>query len=114
MKNIRTCRILGVNICATDMQETVRYIMEGLRELSGGYICLCNVHTLIMASDDSGYAAIENGAVLTLPDGEPIAAEERRRGYAGSVRVAGPDLMSAIFDTGGSVRHYFTVHLKRH
>ena len=52
MKTIKTCRILGVNIAVTNMEETVRYIEENRQELSGKYICVSNVHTTVMSYED--------------------------------------------------------------
>lgn len=107
--SLKRCRILGVDICVTDIQHAVKYIISNIRELSGHYICLCNVHTAVTAHDDADYLDTENRAALVLPDGRPIAGEQRRRGFAEAERVAGPDLMTAMFaaTADGSMRHYF-------
>ena len=109
MEKLTRCSILGVDISVLNMRLAVSYIIDNLSELSGRYICLCNVHTAVTAYDDAEYADIENGAAIVLPDGKPIASEQRRRGYAQAERVAGPDLMTALFDASedGSIRHFF-------
>ncbi len=103
------CNILGVNISVTDMKKTVAYLRAHVRELSGSYICISNVHTTVMSYDSEEYCAIQNQAVLALPDGKPLSVVCKRRGFPEAQRVTGPDLMEEIFSV--SVKegycHYF-------
>lgn len=77
--------------------------------LSGEYICFSNVHTTVMAHDDPSYRDVLNGSALTFADGRPIAQRLRGEGFPGSVRVAGPDFMDAMFRAtmDGKAGHYF-------
>lgn len=102
-------RILGVTIAGTNPAEAVDCIQQNARSWRGEYVCIANVHTTVMAYDDPAYAAIQNGAVLALPDGGPIASLMRRRGDSAAARVAGPDLMAALLQRGmaDSSRHFF-------
>ncbi len=108
---MKRCRILGVNFCVTDLEEASDYIITSADSLSGKYISLCNVHTTVMAMEDPSYRKVENGAALTLPDGNPIAAEQRKRGFPEAMRTGGPDLMEILFQkTSGNnnkLRHFF-------
>lgn len=103
------CNILGVNIAAVDMSRTVEYIQKHIKELSGFYICISNVHTTVMSYENEEYCKIQNDAVLALPDGKPLSMVCRRRGFPETQRVTGPDLMGEIFAISGEngYRHYF-------
>ena len=50
---VPTCPILGVRIAAIDMKTALAYIQEHLRELSGNYICISNVHTTVTSYEDA-------------------------------------------------------------
>lgn len=106
---VPTCPILGVRIAAIDMKTALAYIQEHLRELSGNYICISNVHTTVTSYEDAEYRKIQNGGALALPDGKPLSVLCRKRGFAGADRVTGPDLMREIFDRSEKCgyRHYF-------
>lgn len=109
MKKPFTNRILGVNIAVTNMQDTVKLIIEHIDELKGQFICLSNVHTTIMAYESPQYSKIQNAAFLALPDGSPLALVHRIRGYKEAEQVAGPDLMPALWEATENLNlsHYF-------
>ncbi len=103
------CNILGVNISVIDMNKTVAYLHKCIKELSGSYICISNVHTTVMSYENEEYCKIQNDAVLALPDGKPLSVVCRRRGFPETQRVTGPDLMGEIFAISreNGYRHYF-------
>ena len=104
-----TCEIMGVNISVTNMEKTVNKIKDNLKEWSGKYICVSNVHTTVTASEDNNYKAIQNKAVIALPDGGPLSKFSREQGYEGASRVTGPDLMQRILKESAENgwKHYF-------
>lgn len=102
---IKTCSILGVNIAVTDMDQTVQFIMQNIKELSGKYICVSNVHTTVMSYEDKEYRNVQNSAVMALPDGKPLSVVSRKRGYPEAQRVTGPDLMLELFQK--PLKHFF-------
>ena len=108
-RTLTYCPILGVNINVTDMDACVEYLSAELNNLRGQYVCVANVHTTVTAYRDEHYRQIQNAAAMSLPDGKPLSLTSRRRGFPEARRVAGPDLMPAIFalskETG--YRHYF-------
>ena len=57
------------------------------------YVCICNVHSVVTASQDFGFNQIVNNADLATPDGAPVAWLMRLLGHAGQQRINGPDLM---------------------
>lgn len=107
MSTIKTCRILGVNIAVTNMAQTVQYIENNLEKLRGKYICVSNVHTTVMAHDNSAYRNVQNSAAIALPDGKPLSVVSRKRGYTEAERVTGPDLMGELFARENGLKHFF-------
>lgn len=109
MEEIRTCEILKTNIAVTNMPEAVAFIDDRIRSGSGGYICISNVHTTVMAYEDEDYRKIQNSALLALPDGKPLSVVSKKRGFTEAERVAGPDLMERIFRESAKkgYLHYF-------
>ena len=94
---IPVCNILGVNIAAIDMRWIMRYIKNNIKDLSGDYICVSNVHTTVTSYNNPEYCAIQNGALMATPDGGPLSTVGRRRGYENMARITGPSLMDEIF-----------------
>ena len=89
--------ILGTKINVTDMEKTVSYIAQHLKELKGHYICVSNVHTTVTAYRDEEYRDVQNNAAMNIPDGKPLSIVQRRSGFREAGRVPGPDLMPEIF-----------------
>lgn len=108
-KMMDTCEIMGVNIGVTDMGRTLKMIEDKLEEWRGKYICVANVHTTVTAHEDANYRAIQNNAVIALPDGGPLSEFSRNQGYTEAQRVTGPDLMKEILKISAQKgwRHYF-------
>ena len=106
---IPTCRILGVDIAAIDMQWLLKYLQDNLERLSGDYICVSNVHTTVTAYEDPDYRDVQNGGIMAIPDGGPLSSVGRRRGFPDMERTTGPGLMGEIFRISAEkgYRHYF-------
>ena len=96
-ENLKYYSILGTKINVTNMDKTVRYIEEHLEELKGHYICVSNVHTTVTAYRDLQYRAVQNGAVMNIPDGKPLSIVQHMGGEKEAGRVGGPDLMPELF-----------------
>lgn len=108
-EKLPVCPILGVQIAAIDMPWLLRFTEENLKQLSGDYICVSNVHTTVTAWEDPSYMEVQNGGILAIPDGGPLSTTGRRRGYANMRRVTGPDYMVEAISDGldKGWRHYF-------
>lgn len=106
---IPVCNILGVNIAAVNMKWTISYLEKYIKQLSGDYICVSNVHTTVTSYEDSEYCAIQNGGIMALPDGGPLSSVGRKRGHKKMGRVAGPSLMGEIFNISkkNGYKHFF-------
>ena len=106
---ITTCNIIGVNIAAVNMRWLVEYIQKNIKKLAGDYITVANVHTTVTAYEEPEYCKIQNGGIMAIPDGGPLSAIGRKRGYASMSRTTGPSLMEEIFEISIKNRysHYF-------
>lgn len=109
MKKLNELCILGVNIAITNMKEVVDFITSNIKELSGKYICVSNVHTTVMSYENPEYKNIQNSASIRIPDGKPLSIVQKRRGHKEAERVTGPDLMQTLFEESSEnhLRHYF-------
>lgn len=101
------CPVMGVNVAVLDLPAAAALLEAHVDDWRGRYVCVTNVHTAVTAHEDPAYRAVQNGAVLVLPDGAPLAAYSRRHGFAQARRVAGPDLFRAMLGAGTGRRHYF-------
>lgn len=106
---IPTCNIMGVDIAAIDMAWLIDFTSQHLQDLSGDYMCVSNVHTTVTAFEDSAYCAIQNGGIMAIPDGGPLASVGRKRGFTSMGRTAGPTYMEEIMNISAEKgwRHYF-------
>lgn len=108
-QSIPVCPILGVELAAIDMPWLLEFTEKNLKELSGDYICVSNVHTTVTAYQNPDYLAVQNGGILAIPDGGPLSSTGRKRGYGKMQRVTGPDYMQKVLTLGLSKgwRHFF-------
>lgn len=106
---IPICNILGVHIAAIDMNWLLEYLQFNIENLSGDYLCVANVHTTVTAYDTPSYCKIQNGGIMAIPDGGPLSAVGRKRGYPKMQRTTGPELMGEIMKISKEkgYRHYF-------
>ena len=108
-QTILVCPILGVDIAAVNMDQVLAFTHRHIKDLSGDYICVSNVHTTVTAYHDPSYAAVQNGAVMAIPDGGPLSSIGRKRGFEQMERVTGPSYMEEILKTSSQYgyRHFF-------
>lgn len=93
---IPTCNIMGVRIAAINMEWLVCFTKKYIKELSGDYLCVSNVHTTVMSFEDETYCAVQNGGIMAIPDGGPLSSVGRKRGFSQMGRTTGPDYMREI------------------
>lgn len=106
---IPICNIMGVDIAAIDMDWLVDYLNRNVKNLSGDYICVSNVHTTVTAYEDQEYRKVQNGGILAIPDGGPLSSVGQKRGFKNMKRTTGPSLMGEIFKISAAEGywHYF-------
>lgn len=106
---IPTCNIMGVNIAAINMEWLLDYTEKHIKELSGDYMCVSNVHTTVTSYEEADYCVIQNGGIMAIPDGGPLSTVGRKRGFKDMSRTTGPAYMGEIFKMSADkgYRHYF-------
>lgn len=106
---IPTCNIMGVNIAAINMEWLLDFTEKNIKELSGDYLCVSNVHTMVTSYDDPDYCAVQNGGIMAIPDGGPLSTVGRKRGFQNMERTTGPSYMGEILKLSAEkgYRHYF-------
>ena len=106
---IPTCNIMGVNIAAINMEWLLDFTDKNIKDLSGDYMCVSNVHTTVTASGDADYCAVQNGGIMAIPDGGPLSSVGRKRGCTNMERTTGPSYMGEILKISAEkgYRHYF-------
>lgn len=106
---IPTCNILGVNIAAIDMPWLIDFIDNHIKELSGDYLCVSNVHTTVISFEDHSYCKVQNGGIMAIPDGGPLSTVARMRGFKQTRRTTGPSFMGEIFKISAAkgYKHFF-------
>ena len=109
ISEIPVCPIMGVDVAAINMTWLLGYLPAHLDELSGDYLCVSNVHTTVTAFEDEDYRRVQNGGIMSIPDGGPLTSIGRRRGFSSMERTTGPALMEEIFKISAreGYRHYF-------
>jgi N-acetylglucosaminyldiphosphoundecaprenol N-acetyl-beta-D-mannosaminyltransferase len=101
--------ILGTPIAITDLAGATAHLLQRVAARQGGYVCLRDVHGVMLARRDPELRAIHSDAAMNLPDGMPLVHVARWRGHRAIGRVAGTDLVEALADAGrgAALRHYF-------
>ena len=106
---IPTSNIMGVHIAAINMEWLIDFTKKYVKELSGDYLCVSNVHTTVMSYDDASYCAVQNGGIMAIPDGGPLSSVGRKRGFSEMERTTGPDYLKEVLKISAEegYRHYF-------
>lgn len=106
---IPTCLILNVKIAAINMEWLLDYTKKNIKKLSGDYMCVANVHTTVTAFENPEYLKVQNGGIMAIPDGGPLASIGRKRGFSKMERVTGPSYMEEVLKISEKhgFRHYF-------
>ena len=100
--------IIGVPISVVNIESVLAFLVSNRERLSGTYICVCNVHTTVMAAENKSYFNVFKHSLLCLPDGWPLFRIGKRKfKYMG--RVTGPDFMRSVFQSPdfSNSKHFF-------
>src|SRR5579859_6227841 len=89
-----TASLLGVRLALTDYTETLDWIEAMVAERQRGYICVCNVHTVMASREDPALRAALRASSLNVPDGQPLVWAVNALGHSLQRRVYGPELMA--------------------
>lgn len=102
-------KLFGVPMAITNLDEAVEYVQMNKDSLCGRYISFANVHTTVMAHENSAFKIVQKNAALVMPDGKPLSLVLKMRGNSKAERVAGPDFMEALWKRTAKTgeKHYF-------
>jgi N-acetylglucosaminyldiphosphoundecaprenol N-acetyl-beta-D-mannosaminyltransferase len=93
-----TVDVLGVPLALTDYDEMLDWMAAMIAARRRGYLCACNVHTVMASREDATLKAALDGASFNVPDGQPLVWAINALGFELPSRVYGPELMSRACD----------------
>jgi N-acetylglucosaminyldiphosphoundecaprenol N-acetyl-beta-D-mannosaminyltransferase len=86
--------VLGVPLALTDYAETVAWIDAMVEARERGYVCVCNVHTVMASQEDPELRSALLSSSINVPDGQPLVWALNALGHSLGGRVYGPELMA--------------------
>ena len=103
-----TVTVLGVPLALTDYEDTLDWIDAAVAARELGYVCVCNVHTVMASDEDPELRDALLSSSMNLPDGQPLVWAINALGNSLNGRVYGPELMARACarSTRGSHRFY--------
>jgi N-acetylglucosaminyldiphosphoundecaprenol N-acetyl-beta-D-mannosaminyltransferase len=90
----RTVDVLDVPLALVDYTSTLAWMDAMIGESSSGYVCVCNVHTVMASGEDPELRAALLASSINVPDGQPLVWAINSLGHSLAGRVYGPELMA--------------------
>ena len=88
-----TISVLGAPIDPVTWADALGRLSAWAANHESRYVCICNVHSVITASQNAEFGRAVGAADMATPDGAPVAWMLRRLGHVDQQRINGPDLM---------------------
>src|SRR4029077_1287991 len=88
-----TVDVLDVPLALTDYARTLSWMDTMVDEGVSGYVCVCNVHTVMASGEDPELRAALLSSSINVPDGQPLVWAINALGHSLAARVYGPELM---------------------
>ena len=100
--------VLGIPVFTGDLERAAALVLERALTRRGGYACLSGAHGITLARRMPELREALLAAWVNFPDGAPAAWRQVVGGAFHARRVAGPDLMPRVFETGqdAGLRHF--------
>jgi N-acetylglucosaminyldiphosphoundecaprenol N-acetyl-beta-D-mannosaminyltransferase len=89
-----TVDLVGVPVGITDYERTLRWIDAMVAADGRGFVCVCNVHTVMASGEDPELRAALMASSVNVPDGQPLVWAMNALGHRLEKRVYGPELMA--------------------
>ena len=96
MTAINRVNVLGVQVSATNLAESVKQINSWIASRTPTYVCITGVHGVMESNRNPELLKVHNQAGLVTPDGMPLVYLSRLAGFKDAGRVYGPDLMAEM------------------
>jgi N-acetylglucosaminyldiphosphoundecaprenol N-acetyl-beta-D-mannosaminyltransferase len=106
----RTANVLDVPLALTDYARALEWMDAKVQERSRGYVCVCNVHTVMASREDAELRAALLSSSFNVPDGQPLVWALNSLGYSLTDRVYGPELMSRACAHASTTGHRFYLY----
>jgi N-acetylglucosaminyldiphosphoundecaprenol N-acetyl-beta-D-mannosaminyltransferase len=90
----RAVGVVGVPLALTDYEGTLDWIDAAIDADEPGYICVCNVHTVMASQEDTELKRALLASSMNVPDGQPLVWAINALGHSLGRRVYGPELMA--------------------
>src|SRR5580704_3368534 len=100
-----TVPVLDVPLALTDYDRVLDWIEEMVGAGEQGYVCVCNVHTVMASHEDPDLRAALLQSSMNVPDGQPLVWAINALGHSLAERVYGPELMSRSCERAASTGH---------
>jgi len=85
--------VLGSPIDVLSWTDALDRIAHWACRKESRYVCICNAHSVVTASQEADFSGVIAAADMATPDGAPVAWMIRRQGHPLQERINGPDLM---------------------
>ncbi len=85
--------VVGIPFDVVDWTQSLGRVQEWATRRESHYVCICNVHSVVTASQDDDFFRVISEADMATPDGAPVAWMLRKIGYSKQQRINGPDFM---------------------
>ncbi len=89
-----TVEVVGVPLALTNYDSSLDWIDAMVAARERGYMCVCNVHTVMASAEDPELREALLRSSINVPDGQPLVWAINALGYPLRGRVYGPELMS--------------------
>ena len=77
-------------LALTDYEQTLDWIDAMVAERERGYVCVCNVHTVMASGEDPELRAALDASSLNVPDGQPLVWAINALGHRCATGSTGP------------------------
>lgn len=89
----KTENVIGALIDHITWEEAIKHLSYWASEHQSRVVCICNVHSVVTAKQDSEFKTVLDFADMSTPDGAPVAWMIRKTSGENQDRINGPDLM---------------------
>lgn len=100
--------VLGVPISAVNLESATQAIHQWCKDKKGRYVCVRDIHGVMLSLKDSTLSGIHTKASMITPDGKPLAVIGKKKGLPVS-QTTGSSLMLEVISKGVDMelKHYF-------
>ena len=106
-----TVEVVGIPLAVIDYEATLQRIDAMVAVRHHGYVCACNVHTVMTSHEDPELrAALTSPSALNVPDGQPLVWAINALGNSLTDRVYGPELMARACARTAATEHRFYLY----